>query len=312
MLKAGYVAIIGRPNAGKSTLLNAVLGAQISIVTPKAQTTRERILGIYTDEKKGQIVYIDTPGIHKAREGGINEYMVQEAKEALEAPNLIWYLVDPYSSLEHEKAVIELLVQAPRMPLFLLMNKMDCIGKKRQEQVDQFQKGLEEALIENGILLKKSYRLSALNEEGLTEFLNDSWSLIPEGPFFYPDPDQISDRPTRFFAAEKIREQLFHCLGDEIPYSCAVEVTSFKEDVKPVRIEATIFVERESQKGIVIGQGGKKIKEIGQEARQEIEKFIGEQIFLGLKVELKRNWTQDPRELKRIGYALPSKGRSSL
>jgi GTP-binding protein Era len=307
MSKSGYVAIIGRPNAGKSTLLNAILGTQISIVTPKAQTTREQIQGILT-EKRGQIIFIDTPGIHRAREGGLNEYMVNQAKEALEAPNLIWYLVDPHSSLEHEKTVIEILTNVKKTPVFLLMNKSDTLKKERLEaHAETLQKQLEEKLKEVGISVLKSEMISAVIQSGpkkviLDKLLEDTWNFIPEGPLYYPDPDQVSDRPMKFFVAEKVREQLFRCLGEEVPYSCAVEVTSFKEDSKPVRIEAIIHVERESQKGIVIGQNGKKIKEIGQEARAEIEKFIGEKIFLGLKVELSRNWTEQSKDLKRMGY----------
>ena len=307
MSKSGYVALIGRPNAGKSTLLNAVVGTQISIVTPKAQTTREQIQGILTEEK-GQIVFVDTPGIHKAREGGLNEYMVKQAKDALEAPNVIWYLVDPYSHLDHEKAVIELLEDVKDTPIFVLLNKTDTLtcnartSKEKLEKADALQKSLVEFFALKGIPIRKLERISATANDGVKELLQNTWDLIPEGPLFYPDPEQVSDRPTRFFVAEKVREQLFRCLGDEVPYSCAVEVTSFKEDPKLARIEATIHVERESQKGIVIGQKGKKIKEIGQNAREEIEDFLEQKIFLGLKVELSRNWTEQSQALKKMGY----------
>lgn len=310
MFKSGYIAIIGRPNSGKSTLLNAILQTEVSIVTPKAQTTRDRILGIFT-EPEGQIVFVDTPGIHRAREGGINEYMVSEAKEALNSPNVIWYLVDPTSKLEHELAVLELLKNARRTPVILLINKMDEVVKRNSlSLVDELQKVMTEALLERGILLQSTRRISGGFGEGVSDLLKESWGSLPEGQAFYPDPEQVSDRPTRFFVAEKIRARLFYLLGDELPYSCAVEIESFNETSKPIRIEATIYVERESQKGIVIGDQGKKIKEIGQTARHEIEKFLGEKIFLGLKVKLLRQWTQNGEGLRKAGYNPPSKRRS--
>jgi GTP-binding protein Era len=310
MNKAGYIAIIGRPNSGKSTLLNAVLQTQISIVTPKAQTTRDRIFGIFT-EPQGQIVFIDTPGIHRARPGGLNQYMVEEAKEALDSPNLIWYLVDPFSELQHEEAVLQLLEKAPQAPLMLLMNKMDLAQKKncpklQLEEIEKFEKSIIQALEQKGFPPKEVFRISGLSKNGMKELLEDSWAIMPEGMPFYPDPEQVSDRPTRYFVSEKIRERLFYSLGEELPYSCAVEIESFQENAKPVRIEAVIYVERDSQKGMVIGQGGKKIKEIGQSARMEIEKFLGEKIFLGLKVKLLEHWTQNVEGMKKIGYAHPA------
>ncbi len=300
MQKAGMIAIVGRPNSGKSTLLNTLLGMQLSIVTPKAQTTRERVLGILT-EGEGQIVFIDTPGIHRAREGGLNQFMVDQAREALEAPHLVWYLVDPNSALEHELPVLDLLQRSPA-PVILLMNKMDQVGKQVPEiRAKMLSEQLLKAIGERNIQLSSSHFISGLSKTGTEELLNSSWESIPEGPWFYPDPEQASDRPTRFFVAEQIRSRLFYLLGEEVPYSCAVDIESFQEDAKPIRIEAVIYVERESQKGIVIGQGGKKIKEIGQSARKEIEKFLGQQIFLGLRVKVLKEWTSNLESLKRIG-----------
>ncbi len=310
MFKSGYIAIIGRPNAGKSTLLNSIVDTELSIVTPKAQTTRDQVQGILT-EPEGQIVFIDTPGIHQARMGGINEHMVSEAKGALDAPDLIWYLIDPSSKLAHETAVIDLLEKAPRTPLILLINKIDEVEKRKWAlQVDELEKNVREALIERGILFQATRRISARKKEGTLSLLKESWNFIPVGQAFYPDSEQVSDRPTKFFVAEKIRERLFYLLGDELPYSCAVEIESFNETSQPIRIEATIYVERESQKGIVIGNQGSKIKEIGQGARQEIEKFLGEKIFLGLKVKLLRQWTQNKEGLQKAGYHASSKRRS--
>jgi len=308
MTKSGFIAIIGRPNAGKSTLMNKVLGTKLSIVTPKAQTTRERVLGILT-EKEGQIVFVDTPGIHRAREGGINAYMVQEAREALDAPTLVWYMVDPSSKPQFEAPVLELLA-GTQAPIFVVMNKVDLAGKSiPAEAYDSLEQGVVEALKAKGLNYAKTFRISARDGRGVPELLKESWAHVPEGPLYFP-PDEhgdepLSDRPTRFFVAEKIREKLFMCLGDELPYSCAVEIVKFDESSTPPRIEAVIHVERDSQKGMVVGKSGQKIREIGMAARFDIEKFLGTKVFLGLQVKLLKDWTRDAEALKRIGYVLP-------
>lgn len=305
--KSGLVAIIGRPNVGKSTLLNLILGSTLSIVTPKAQTTRERVLGILT-EKEGQIIFLDTPGIHKAKEGGINQYMVNEAREALDGPSAIWYLVDYRSAMEHEAPVIELVAKALRgaqnskIPLFIIFNKSDLISKAKDEATTQFQQKLKEKLLEAGVNVELETRICALKDLGVKELLAETWKRMPEGPLHYEDPDQLSDRPTRFFVSEKIREQLLLRLGEELPYSCGVEIDSFDEKSKPPRIEATIYVERDSQKGMVVGKGGTKIKEIGLNARKTIEEFLGQHIFLGLKVKVLKDWTRNVEDLERLGY----------
>jgi GTP-binding protein Era len=309
-MKSGFVAIVGRPNVGKSTLLNELLGSMLSIVTPKAQTTRERVLGILT-EKEGQIVFVDTPGIHKAKDGGINEYMVSEAREALDGPSVIWYIVDPKSGMEHEKPVVDMILKSAKtVPVFLIFNKLDLISKIKDEAVLAFQKQLNDAMTEAGLKIQAEMRISALKKIGTKELLEQSWALMPEGPLYYEDPDQLSDRPTRFFVSEKIREQLLLKLGEELPYSCGVEIDSFDEKAKPPRIEATIYVERESQKGIVVGKGGAKIKEIGQSARKTIEEFLGEHIFLGLKVKLLKDWTSDKQMMARMGYRQQKGGKT--
>jgi GTPase len=316
--KSGFVAIVGRPNAGKSTLLNRVLGSEVSVVTAKAQTTRERVLGIHT-EARGQLVFIDTPGIHNAREGGINEYMVEEARRGLEEPTVVWYLVDPRSELEHERAVLSLLKNV-RAPIFLLINKIDLVGRSQvtDDRIISLRNTLEGELKEQGATEVRSYRLSGEHGDGTEELMADTWEKIPVGPLHYPDEEQISDRPVRFFVAEKIREQLYKQLGDELPYSCAVEINRFVEpgsehaDAKPglTRIEATIHVERDSQKGMVVGKGGLKIKQIGSTARVAIEDFVGTKVFLGLKVDVLKDWTRNAEQLRRLGYELPKqKGR---
>ena len=310
-MRSGFVAIVGRPNAGKSTLLNSILGTRISIVTPKAQTTRERVLGILT-EKERQLVFIDTPGIHKAKMGGMNEYMVNEAREALDGPSVIWYLVDPTSAVSHEIAVIEILEKASRAPLVVLFNKWDIKGRFYSlVQLETLEKAMEEEFAKRAFVPEKVLRISAENGKGLDELLAWTWEKIPEHPFFYPDEEQVSDRPTRFFVAEKVREQLFRCLGDELPYSCAVEIEKFDEsDPAMPRIQAIIHVERDSQKGMVIGKGGLKIKEIGSNARTEVEEFVGGPVFLGLRVNVLKDWTRDSEAMKRLGYLLPHMGNN--
>lgn len=305
--KAGYVAIAGRPNAGKSTIMNALLGSELSIVTPKAQTTRERVHGIYT-EKPGQIVFVDTPGIHRAKEGGINAFMMSEVRSALDAPDLIWYLVDPDSAAKHEETVLEVL-ERTKAPVYVIFNKADL--KRAHEKLPVFEPELLAAAAARGIEIKAVFKLSALKKRGLEPLLKATWNLLPTGPFFYPDEEQMSDKPTKFFVSEKIREQLFWKLGEELPYGCAISIETFAEDAVPLRIEATIHVERESQKGMVIGAGGAKIKEIGTAARGNIEKFLGTKIFLGLKVNVLKDWSKDPERLRALGYDLPKTKKSA-
>lgn len=299
--KSGFVAIAGRPNSGKSTIVNALLGTQLSIVTPKAQTTRERVHGVLT-EKKGQIVFIDTPGIHKAKEGGINAFMMAEVRTALEEPDLIWYLVDPGTALKHEEVVLDLLKKSGK-PIFLIFNKTDV--RQCREALETLEPAILAAAKEKGITFAEVFHLSALKKRGLEPLMKRTWRVLPVGPFHFEDEDQISDRPTRFFVAEKIREQLFYQLGDEVPYSCAISIEKFDESAKPPRIEASIHVERESQKGMVVGAGGAKIKMIGTSARKSVEAFLETKVFLGLNVKVLKDWSKDPERLKQLGYNVP-------
>lgn len=309
--KSGFVVVAGRPNVGKSTLLNQVLGTELSIVTPKAQTTRDRVLGILT-EPEGQMIFLDTPGIHRAREGGINAYMMGEVREALESPSVVWYLVDPRSKVMHEELVLKTLVESgvakQNIPVVLILNKIDIVNKDPylKQNSDELLAKLPLKAEEIGIRFSSVVQLSAKKGVGVKDLLADAWTRLQVGEFYYPDDeDAISDRPVRFFVAEKIREQLLLCLGDELPYSCAVEIESYDEKVTPPRIEAMIYVERDSQKGMVIGKGGAKLKEIGSEARKSIEAFVGHQVFLGLRVKVLKDWSKDAEVLKRLGYNLP-------
>lgn len=297
MTKFGTISIIGRPNAGKSTLLNKALGASLAIVTPKAQTTRYQTRGILSDPAKGQIVFVDTPGVHSAKAGGINEAMMSETRGALESPDLIWYLVDPNSAMFHEAAVIEL-IRGIKSPVIVLENKSDLRPFPRAFDAE-IQKGLEDA----GISLVAVMSISAHQGDGLERLLEVSWDRMPLGEPAYPlEDDALSDRPLRFFVAELIREQLLLQLEEEVPYGCAVEIERFQESVRPVRIEAVIHVDRESQKGIVIGRGGAMLKAIGSQARKKIEELIGQKVFLGLKVKVYKDWTKNAHALRKLGF----------
>ena len=303
-MKSGLVVLLGRPNVGKSTLLNAILQEEISIVTPKAQTTRDQVRGILNEER-GQIVFIDTPGVHKAREGGINAYMIQEVRKALDGPDLVLYLIDPASKDTAEQLLLDQLKFASA-PAVIIINKGDQ-RLKRPEQFVWLEKWVEKCRAElEGTkcdLLGVS-EISAVNNVGVQELVTSIFNQLSEGEPLFPDTDILTDRSTRFVVAELIRKQLFMKLGDELPYSCAVEIESFKEKEKPITIHAMIYVERDSQKGMVIGAGGKKIKDIGIDARKEIESLLGDKVRLELRVKVMEGWTSESEKMKHLGYSL--------
>jgi GTP-binding protein Era len=256
-------------------------------------------------EERGQIVFVDTPGIHRAREGGINEYMIQEVRRALEGPDLILYLIDPMSKVEAEQKVVEFLKEADSR-LLVLVNKCD-LRKKFPAKFDWLPAWVEEmgrTLAGSKCHLLGVREISAERGTHIPELLDEVFSLLPSGPALFDDPDALTDRSARFVVAELIRKQLFLRLGDELPYSCAVEIESYREREKPVRISAVIHVERESQKGMVIGAAGKKIKEIGTHARTEIEALLQEKVFLELRVKVLDSWTSQARKMKGLGYIL--------
>lgn len=290
--KSGFVAIIGRPNVGKSTLLNAILGEKIAIVSEKPQTTRNRIRGIKNTENC-QIIFLDTPGIHEAK-GYLNEFMVKEALSALEDVDVIIYLVEAIKKIKDEEFIIQNLKKV-KCPVILGINKVDIVRKDNLlPLIDEYSKAF---------LFKEIIPLSATKGEGIDELLKIVIELLPEGPKYFPE-DILTDQAERFIVAEIIREKVFELTRQEIPYSTAVVVEKFKENPakRIVSISATINVERDSQKGIIIGKGGTMLKEIGTRARMDIERLLGTKVFLELFVRVQKDWTKDKKILKEFGY----------
>lgn len=290
--KSGFVAIIGRPNVGKSTLLNAILGEKIAIVSQKPQTTRNKIRGIKNTEN-AQIIFLDTPGIHDAK-GYLNEFMVREAVSALEDVDIVIYLVEAGKKTEEEHFIIENLKNI-KSPVVLGINKVDTAQKdKLLPLIDEYSELYR---------FKEVIPLSALKGEGTGELVNLIIELLPDGPKYFSE-DILTDQPERFIVAEIIREKVFQLTKQEIPYSTAVAVERFKENPKKkiVSITATINIERDSQKGIIIGKGGNMLKQIGARARVDIERLLGTKVYLELFVKVVKDWTKDKRVLKEFGY----------
>jgi GTP-binding protein Era len=291
--KAGFVAVVGRPNVGKSTLMNALLGQPVSAVSARPQTTRRNQLGILTLEN-AQIVFVDTPGLHEER-NKLGEFMNEQAIAALEDADVILFLADASETPNKEDKLLAKKVDGVSQPVVLVLNKADLIN---EQQMDQRRK-------EYGSLVKSMHTLqvSAVERAGLAELLGLLLELIPGGEAYYPE-EQVTDRYEKQIAADLIRAAALEILRDEVPHGIAVRIDGFVERGETgARIEATLFVERESHKGIVIGEGGKMIKEIGSKARKEIEAMSGRKVFLDLRVKVKANWRQDEKELQRFGYS---------
>jgi GTP-binding protein Era len=289
---SGFVAIAGRPNVGKSTLLNAILGEKLVITSDKPQTTRNRIQGI-RNVPGGQIVFIDTPGVHRAK-SRLNRTLVDTALEAIRGVDIVLFLVEATSTVAFEKELVEEMLADVATPVFLLINKVDLVEKT-------VLLGLME---QYGALFpfREIVPLSALNGEGVERLVELACNYLPAGPAYFPD-DILTDLPERFVVAEMIREKVFRMTRDEIPYSVAVQVESFKEQPNGViAIAAAVIVERDSQKGIIIGQRGAMLKRIGTAARLEIERFLAQKVFLELFVKVSRDWSDNPQKLKEFGY----------
>jgi GTP-binding protein Era len=291
--KAGLVAIVGAPNAGKSTLLNQVLGQKISITSPKPQTTRNRILGVL-DQPKAQLIFLDTPGIHRAGKP-LNVRIVDVALGTLADADIILVMMDAAApNTEAETYLIEKLKNHPQ-PAVLALNKIDLIEKpKLLGLIDQWSRvHAFEAIVP----------ISAEKNIQVDRLVAAMVELLPQGPPLYP-PGSLTDLSERFIAGEMIREKVFRLTGEEVPYAAAVTIDDYKEEKggRLVKIFATIHVERDSQKAIIIGKGGAKLKEIGEAARKEIERMVGSRVFLQLFVRVQKNWSRDAKALQRFGY----------
>lgn len=289
MFRSGFVAIIGRPNVGKSTFLNRILEEKISIITPKPQTTRDRILGIYTRDDR-QMIFLDTPGIHMS-DKELNRCMIDKALSALFDADLALVMAEPSDTAESLAPVFEHIKDFRKKALFVL-NKSDLLSEEMAEKKIEW--------LSSGCDFFHRQAISCITGAGMDALMGEIFEALPEGPPFFPD-DILTDSTERFLCAELVREKVFLLTQKEIPYSTAVEIEQFKEgDI--IRISAVIHVERPSQKAIVIGRGGSMLKRIGTEARIDMERLLGQKVFLELFVRVTEDWTKNPRELKRLGY----------
>ncbi len=290
--RCGYVALVGRPNVGKSTLLNSLLGQKISITSHRPQTTRHRILGINTLEQ-AQIVYVDTPGLHQGNRKALNRAINRTAADTLHAVDVVAFLVEGVRWSDEDRWVLDLLKDV-EVPVILVVNKVDLLEDKA-------------ALLPHMQTLAALYEfadivpLSALKRDNLDRFEACVIEHLPEQPPLYPE-DQITDRSERFLAAERVREKLFRKLGQEVPYGLTVEIEQFKQEGNLRTIHALIWVERDSHKAMVIGKGGSRLKEVGSEARRELETLFDGKVFLQLWVKVKEGWADDERALRSLGY----------
>ncbi|MFQ8625322.1 MAG: GTPase Era [Candidatus Gastranaerophilaceae bacterium] len=292
-MKSGFTAIIGRPNVGKSTLLNQILGQKIVIATDKAQTTRKRIKGIYTTGE-GQIVFIDTPGVHKPL-NKLGEFLLDEAKIAVPDADLILFLVDGSEPAgKGDKWIAQNILQTD-IPVIIVMNKVDKIKNMGK---------VEENLISYKTLFDKNYpvvRVSAKTGRNIDTLIKNIYKYLPEGELLYPE-DVVTEETMRDVTEEVIREKILLNTSDEIPHSVAVKIESYNESDDIDRIYATIYCETKSQKGILIGKGGSLLKKIGTEARLELEKIVEKKVFLGLEVKVEKDWRKKQSSLKNFGY----------
>ncbi|AYX89961.1 GTPase Era [Staphylococcus cohnii] len=290
--KSGFVTIIGRPNVGKSTFVNRVIGHKIAIMSDKAQTTRNKIQGVMTQED-AQIIFLDTPGIHKPKHK-LGDYMMRVATNTLSEIDAIMFMVNVNEDIGRGDEYIMEMLKSVKTPVFLVLNKIDLVHPdKLMPRIEKYKKYMN---------FTEIVPISALEGLNVEHFINVIKSYLPEGPKYYPD-DQISDHPEQFVVSELIREKILHLTNEEIPHAIGVNVDRMiKEDEDRVRIEATIFVERDSQKGIVIGKGGKKLKEVGKRARQDIEGLLGSKVYLELWVKVQKDWRNKVNFIRQMGY----------
>jgi GTP-binding protein Era len=293
MTRAGIVTVVGKPNAGKSTLLNRIIGEKLSIVSPKPQSTRDRIVGILT-RGEVQMIVLDTPGLLNPSYP-LQEAMHATAHEALADADIILYLVDATEGTPLPLTEAAGLASAPKAPVLVVLNKVDALDNGQRVRLADH--------------VSDAHWISALTGEGVDSLLSDIAHSLPESPFLYPD-DEISTQTVRFFVAELIRETALEQLQDEVPYSIACEVEEYREGRTPLYIRAVLYVERESQKRILIGTKGARIRDIGRVSRGKVEPFVGEPVYLDLWVKVLPNWRKNAAALRRFGYRLPTE-RSS-
>ncbi|MEZ5544926.1 MAG: GTPase Era [Lysobacteraceae bacterium] len=291
--RAGMVAVVGRPNVGKSTLINALVGYKVSIVSDRPQTTRHRILGIHTEDA-GQIVFVDTPGLHSDQKRAINRYMNRAARGALADVQLAALVIEAGQWREEDEAAFKLLAAEANLPRVLIINKVDRIADKGEllPFIAKVGEGRDFAEI---------FPISARRNSGLADLRRHLIKLLPESAPLYGE-DEVTDRSERFLAAELVREQLMRQLGEEVPYATTVTIDKFAEDGRLLRIAATVHVERDGQKAIVIGAGGERMRAIGQGARIAMEKQFGRKVFLQLWCKVREAWSDDEAALRGFGY----------
>ncbi|MCX8041670.1 MAG: GTPase Era [Thermodesulfobacteriaceae bacterium] len=292
--KSGFVAIIGLPNVGKSTLLNQILGTKVSIVSPKPQTTWFNVRGVLTRDNY-QIIFVDTPGIHDAK-SLFNQLMVESALNALQEVDIVLWVMDVSNRPKEEEKILELIKRVNK-PTILVLNKIDLIKKSELLPIiDYFSKLYEfQAIIP----------VSALKRDGLELVVEEIVKILPEGPFYY-EPSQVTDLPLKLLISEIIREKIFLNTYQEVPYSAMVKVDNIREEPEKnlLHIQATIFIERESQKGILIGKGGRMLKKIGTLAREELEFLLGKKVYLELWVKSLKGWKESEAHLKKVGFPI--------
>lgn len=295
MHKSGFVNIIGKPNVGKSTLMNGLLGQKMSIITSKPQTTRHRILGIFNDENH-QVVFSDTPGLIEDPHYGMHQSMNRFAYSSFEDADVLLFVLDLFEDYEGDEKVIGLLKKA-ESPKYLIINKIDL---DKDDKVAKLKEKWSEILT-----FDKTFEISALNKHGLDELMTSIIGELKEGPEYYPK-DQMSDRNVRFFIGEIVRESILQIYKQEVPYSCEVNIDEYKESEKNgkpfAHIYGTIFVSRKTQKGILIGKAGSAIKRLGTESRIKIEEFVGHPVYLEMNVKVREGWRDDEKQLKYFGY----------
>jgi GTP-binding protein Era len=295
--RSGFVALTGRPNAGKSTLMNRLVGEKLAIVSPRPQTTRNRITGIRNDPDS-QIVFVDTPGLHEPS-GRLGEFMMKTAERALEDVDLVGAVIDATARSHPDPLVLQTLERVTA-PVFCLLNKADLVRPRERmlPVIDAWRQARP---------FREILPLSALDGTNCDRLLELIRTALPEHPPYFPT-DVTTDQPETFYVAEVIREKVFQCTHEEVPYAVAVRVDEIVERREPARLDirATIFVERDSQKGILIGKGGQMLKRIGTAARLELEAFFGVRVFLGLTVQVRPGWRKDERALREFGFLLTS------